>query len=78
MLIITRVYIPSLFIYLHYIKRFVLSSIHCSFPTRMSHEKIYAISDLHVDQVENMKWVEQLSNDKYLNDTIIIAGEGFI
>ncbi len=45
---------------------------------RMSHEKIYAISDLHVDQVENMKWVEQLSNDKYLNDTIIIAGERFI
>jgi hypothetical protein len=44
----------------------------------MSHEKIYAISDLHVDQVENMKWVEQLSNDKYLNDTIIIAGERFI
>jgi hypothetical protein len=40
----------------------------------MSHEKIYAISDLHVDQDENMEWVKQLSNDKYLNDTVIIAG----
>jgi hypothetical protein len=40
----------------------------------MSNEKIYAISDLHVDQELNMKWVEQLSDDKYLNDTIIIAG----
>lgn len=40
----------------------------------MSIAKIYAISDLHVDQDENMIWVEQLSNDKYLNDTVIIAG----
>jgi calcineurin-like phosphoesterase family protein len=40
----------------------------------MSMEKIYAISDLHVDQDQNMIWVERLSNDKYLNDTVIIAG----
>jgi hypothetical protein len=40
----------------------------------MSISKIYAISDLHVDQDENMTWVEQLSDDKYLNDTVIIAG----
>jgi hypothetical protein len=40
----------------------------------MSTEKIYAISDLHVDQPENMQWVEQLPNLGYLNDTIIIAG----
>ncbi|CAF1294282.1 unnamed protein product [Rotaria sp. Silwood1] len=41
----------------------------------MSDEKIYAISDLHVDYDENMKWIEHLSNDKYLNDTVIIAGD---
>lgn len=40
----------------------------------MLSEAIYAISDLHVDQDENMKWIEQLSDWKYLNDTIIIAG----
>jgi len=36
--------------------------------------KIYAISDLHVDEEENMKWIEKLSDEKYLNDTVIIAG----
>ncbi|CAF1195919.1 unnamed protein product [Adineta ricciae] len=41
----------------------------------MANGKIYAISDLHVDQSENMKWVEGLSNEKYLNDTIIVAGD---
>ncbi|CAF0862717.1 unnamed protein product [Rotaria sp. Silwood1] len=41
----------------------------------MSDEKIYAISDLHVDYDENMKWIEHLSNDKYLKDTVIIAGD---
>lgn len=41
---------------------------------KMSDEKIYAISDLHVDEPENMKWVQQLSDRKYLNDTIIIPG----
>jgi hypothetical protein len=64
----------SSFIQPYHIKRIVLDIIHHSFSLEMSIEKIYAISDLHVDQVENMKWVEQLSNDKYLNDTVIIAG----
>ncbi len=41
----------------------------------MSTGKIYAISDLHVDQDKNLKWVEELSNEKYLNDTVIIAGK---
>lgn len=40
----------------------------------MTSEKIYALSDLHVDQKENMQWIEQLSDVDYLNDTIIIAG----
>ena len=40
----------------------------------MASGKIYAISDLHVDQAENMKWIEGLSDEKYLNDTIIVAG----
>ncbi|CAF4137506.1 unnamed protein product [Rotaria sp. Silwood2] len=43
----------------------------------MSDEKIYAISDLHADYDENMKWVECLSKNKYLNDTLclIILGD---
>ena len=44
----------------------------------MSDEKIYAISDLHVDEARNMKWVEQLSNSAYLRDTVIIAGWYYI
>ena len=41
----------------------------------MARNKIYAISDLHVDYEENMKWIEQLSDQNYRNDTIIIAGD---
>ena len=49
--------------------------IYCSqFILTLATEKIYAISDLHVDQAENMKWIEGLSDEKYLNDTIIVAG----
>ena len=44
------------------------------FILTMASGKIYAISDLHVDQAENMKWIEGLSDEKYLNDTIIVAG----
>ena len=44
----------------------------------MSNDKIYAISDLHVDEDANMKWVEQLSDEKYLNDTVIIAGSYYL
>ncbi|CAF1130156.1 unnamed protein product [Adineta steineri] len=58
----------------YFTKDFVLNNIHY-FARDMSDEKIYAISDLHVDQIENMKWVEQLSSDRYLNDTVIIAGD---
>jgi hypothetical protein len=47
---------------------------HSFFLKMSAGNNIYAISDIHVDQSENMKWVEQLSNEKYLNDTIIIAG----
>lgn len=59
-----------LFIRVYHNKKCVRNSIH----HKMSKEKIYAISDLHVDQDQNMLWVERLSNDKYLNDTVIIAG----
>ncbi|UJR08439.1 hypothetical protein I4U23_012709 [Adineta vaga] len=41
----------------------------------MTDGKIYAISDLHVDQLENMKWIEQISAEKYLNDTVILPGD---
>lgn len=40
----------------------------------MSKGNIYTISDIHVDQSENLTWVQQLSSDQYINDTIIIPG----
>ena len=40
----------------------------------MTSERIYALSDLHDDQKENMLWIEQISSSDYLNDTIIVAG----
>ena len=49
--------------------------IHClPFVKSMTSERIYALSDLHVDQKENMQWIEQISSSDYLNDTIIVAG----
>lgn len=36
---------------------------------------MYAISDLHTDYPVNMGWVESLSDDKYQNDLLIVAGD---
>jgi predicted phosphodiesterase len=35
---------------------------------------IYAISDIHTDYPENLKWMEDLPKDKYKNDVVILAG----
>ena len=43
-------------------------------PSNMSTGNIYAISDIHVDQPENMAWIEQIPHGKYTNDTLILAG----
>ena len=37
--------------------------------------RIFALSDLHVDQQENMKWLNRLSNHDYTSDLLIIAGD---
>lgn len=37
--------------------------------------RVFAISDLHVDYVENRKWVEGLSQIDYLEDILILAGD---
>lgn len=37
--------------------------------------RIFAISDLHVDSLENMYFVERLSFDKYQNDVLLLAGD---
>lgn len=37
--------------------------------------RIYTISDLHVDQKANMEWVENLSDNNYSWDTLIVAGD---
>lgn len=36
---------------------------------------IYAISDVHTDYPENLKWLEDIPNNLYINDTVIIAGD---
>lgn len=37
--------------------------------------RIYALSDLHVDYVENMTWIKGLSTTHFLDDTLILAGD---
>ncbi|WP_411025522.1 metallophosphoesterase, partial [Salmonella sp. s55004] len=37
--------------------------------------RIFAISDLHVDCIENMYFVERLSFQKYQNDVLLLAGD---
>ncbi|XP_020248781.1 uncharacterized protein LOC109826195 isoform X2 [Asparagus officinalis] len=37
--------------------------------------RIFAVSDLHTDYSENMKWVKGLSTSWYKNDVLIVAGD---
>ncbi|MFT8717299.1 MAG: metallophosphoesterase [Gluconobacter potus] len=37
--------------------------------------RIFALSDLHVDYSENMKWVSELSTSDFLADILIVAGD---
>ncbi len=37
--------------------------------------KIYAISEIHIDHKENMKWMLNLSKNDYKNDVLILAGD---
>ncbi len=41
----------------------------------MTAVRIFALSDLHVDNLPNRKWVEQLSRQDYREDLLIIAGD---
>lgn len=36
---------------------------------------VYAISDLHVDYTDNMKWVESIEPERYQQDVLLIAGD---
>ena len=36
---------------------------------------MFVVSDIHTDFEENMKWVRGLSDTKYANDAIILAGD---
>lgn len=38
-------------------------------------ERIFCTSDLHVDYMENLKWVENLSEEDYREDVLIVAGD---
>lgn len=37
--------------------------------------RLWAVSDIHTDSKENMSWVETLSDSKYLNDVLVVAGD---
>mmetsp|Transcript_3460 Transcript_3460/g.4998 ORF Transcript_3460/g.4998 Transcript_3460/m.4998 type:complete len:282 (-) Transcript_3460:238-1083(-) len=37
--------------------------------------RVFALSDIHTDFDENLKWVESLDKRKYLNDVVIVAGD---
>lgn len=37
--------------------------------------KVFAISDIHVDFEENLRWVNNLSCFDYLSDLLILAGD---
>lgn len=37
--------------------------------------RVFAVSDLHTDYSENMKWVKGLSTSWYQNDVLIVAGD---
>jgi len=37
--------------------------------------RVFAVSDIHADYAENFAWVQALSQDEYLNDILILAGD---
>ncbi|MES9865409.1 MAG: metallophosphoesterase [Candidatus Thiodiazotropha sp. LLP2] len=37
--------------------------------------RIFAISDIHIDFKENVRWLESLSNADYVDDALILAGD---
>lgn len=41
----------------------------------MKEIRVFAISDIHTDYLQNLQWVENLSDTIYLNDIIIVAGD---
>ncbi|MGE7955630.1 metallophosphoesterase [Pseudomonas sp. NPDC089530] len=37
--------------------------------------RLFTVSDLHTDHPENWNWLERLSREEYLDDTLIVAGD---
>src|SRR6185295_3817488 len=37
--------------------------------------RLFATSDLHTDYKENFRWLQELSDTEYLEDTLIVAGD---
>ena len=37
--------------------------------------RVFALSDIHVDYDENLRWIENLPRNEYANDVLIIAGD---
>jgi len=48
----------------------------CSLPALItSRMRIFAISDIHIDYPENMRWVENISHVDHQSDILIVAGD---
>lgn len=37
--------------------------------------RVFALSDIHVDYEENLRWIEELPRSEYVNDVLILAGD---
>ena len=37
--------------------------------------RVFVLSDIHTDYPENMRWVESLSDEAFVNDAVILAGD---
>ena len=37
--------------------------------------RVFALSDIHVDYLENLNWILQLSADEYQQDILVLAGD---
>lgn len=40
-----------------------------------SNQRLFLVSDIHVDAIENWRWIERLSTTAYQTDALIVAGD---
>eukprot|EP00933_Yihiella_yeosuensis_P016160 TRINITY_DN13909_c0_g2_i2.p1 TRINITY_DN13909_c0_g2~~TRINITY_DN13909_c0_g2_i2.p1 ORF type:complete len:387 (-),score=55.38 TRINITY_DN13909_c0_g2_i2:194-1354(-) len=42
---------------------------------RSDHVRLFAVSDIHTDMEPNLQWIQSISDTKYRNDALIVAGD---